>query len=714
MVLLVILDYILSPIQCLEQQLMADDQALVVSVEAGSSASLTLANLPPIYLLPTRLDQSELQRLQDQIRAHRGSLIDDPAKARLFIGRVATRQRAEFELRCRAVWTENAVGSVWDAERGTTERPWKRLRLAEADNGTDGNKVPLPVEGSSTTSELETVARRGQPDEHQPVPTDRESARIASEAELIRVIKLDWLLDCLKAGELCPLDPYTVYSCQPIAPPGRALTRGESPTVGVGVVFPSRSMPTRKSPTLKQGELQAILERAKADAAGAGKQHISSYHQAGRYARLKASDGHSTASAITSSQRYTRRTNLLQQSTSEHDEGISSEMPEMPDWVKEGKIYACQRSTPPDPPNKGFIGQLRKIKLARLLTGDEIGVRAYSTSIAAIAAYPYVLRSTKEILALPGCDIKIAHLFSEWKSNDGYIEEVDNIEKDEALSVLRVFYKIWGVGASTAREFYYQRHWREMDDVIEYGWNTLSRVQQIGVKYYDEFLEKIPRREVEFIASKVLEHAKKVRDDGIEMCVVGGYRRGKAESGDVDMILSHRHEAKTLNLVRDVVASLEQEGWITHTLLLSLTGTKRDQSTLPFSGADKRGHGFDTLDKALVVWQDINYSNPDGTKPAKNPNIHRRVDIIISPWRTVGCAITGWSGETTFQRDLRRYVRKVKGWKFDSSGVRDRATGHVVDLEGAGGVSRTWMEAERKVFEGMGLEFREPWERCTG
>jgi DNA polymerase IV len=130
------------------------------------------------------------------------------------------------------------------------------------------------------------------------------------------------------------------------------------------------------------------------------------------------------------------------------------------------------------------------------------------------------------------------------------------------------------------------------------------------------------------------------------------------------------------------------------------------------------GAGFDTLDKALVVWQDPHWPTEEADlaadPKAKNTNIHRRVDIIISPWRTVGCAVTGWSGGTTFQRDLRRYAKAANGWKFDSSGIRNRYTGEVVSIEGPEGVSGSMVDAEKAVFEGMGLAYKEPWERCTG
>jgi DNA polymerase IV len=404
--------------------------------------------------------------------------------------------------------------------------------------------------------------------------------------------------------------------------------------------------------------------------------------------------------------------------------------------VKNNVIYACMRSAPIHPPNERFMEQLIKIRKARELTLDEIGVRAYSTSIAAIAAYPYELRSPKEVLALPGCEVKIANLFIEFKnSSDGTLEAARALEDDPILRVLHQFYNIWGVGPKTAREFYYQKGWRDLDDIIEYGWNKISRVQQIGLKYYDEFAVGIPRKDVAEIAKTILRHAKLVRSGseydgkGMECVIVGGYRRGKEICGDIDLVLSHRDERVTKNLVVDIVSSLETEGWVTHTLALHMTNTNRDQQTLPFRGEIRGMPRFDSLDKALVVWQDPNLDqgqlqhqsqaddddddddDASSNRQIKNPNPHRRVDIIISPWRTVGCAVLGWSGDTTFERDLRRYAKKAHSWKFDSSGIRERTTGgKVIDLEGKG---TTWEERERLVMEGLGVGWRPAVERCT-
>lgn len=282
---------------------------------------------------------------------------------------------------------------------------------------------------------------------------------------------------------------------------------------------------------------------------------------------------------------------------------------------------------------------------------------------------------------------------------------------DARLSVLRLFYEVWGVGETTAQEFY-DRGWRDLDDVVEYGWNQLTRVQQIGVKYYDEFRLKIPRAEVKSIADIILEHANKLRN-GYEMVIVGGYRRGKSQSGDVDVVISHRDPAATLGFIEKIVAALDHSGHITHVLTISTRNSARGQEPLPWKGERQAGSGFDTLDKAMVVWQDPEW---DRSTAAKNPNLHRRVDIIVAPWKNVGCAVMGWTSAMTFQRDLRRYCKIEKQLKFDSSGVRSRADGSWVDLESGpdGAPAPDMITAEQRVFERLGLEWRLPEERNTG
>lgn len=170
-----------------------------------------------------------------------------------------------------------------------------------------------------------------------------------------------------------------------------------------------------------------------------------------------------------------------------------------------------------------------------------------------------MLTSSSEVGRLPGCGDKIALLYADFEET-GQLRELQEADSNGMIPVIKTFYNIWGVSAHTAKEFY-EKGWRDLDDVIDQGWTSLTRSQQIGVKYYDEFLEKISRTEIDSIANTVLEHASKIRD-GFQLTVVGGYRRGKTMSGDVDLMLSHVDEEATRNLIAKLVASLEHAKYI--------------------------------------------------------------------------------------------------------------------------------------------------------
>jgi DNA polymerase IV len=265
-------------------------------------------------------------------------------------------------------------------------------------------------------------------------------------------------------------------------------------------------------------------------------------------------------------------------------------------------------------------------------------------------------------------------------------------------------------------------------------------VQQVGLKYYDEFAQRMPRAEAAAIADAILAHARALAP-GTQMTVVGGYRRGSATCQDVDVVLSNPAPGSTLFLARRLVARLEDHGLVTHVLVLLSGNSKRLQAaggggenTPPPNDEDddagggggdvmtsdsvhgSRPGGFDHLDKALVVWHDPSTASSSSFSSSSSP-LHRRVDIIVSPWDTAGCAVLGWTGGTTFERDVRRFCRE-RGLRFGSDGVRDLARGRRrVDVERAasgGGAARTMDEAERRVFEAIGLEYRPPEERCTG
>ena len=733
-----------------------NSQSSVTAGESGQSTSsstkskLGLTGLANVFILPTYLSTAELHVAEDEFSSRGAVLTYDIKEANLVFGNISKQRRAKFDLQCGKVRFEEIRGEKRDlspsspaesTDEGTGKKR-RELPLGEPkalpEHPGDDNDHPTPSsETEDITKDEENAAAKplsqlsisrvplsptmGSPDTLSGDEPQSPKFIPGDFAGKIKVLKLDWLKDSIAADRPEPLQPYILYEARLLSPPPEATTSPQPAPNPMETATSTKNIV--QDPKLPKDVEREILERAKAEP----KPSVARVYRRGRikYAANRDFMGRSFASSSNAASQSFKRSDpphLLHRTTSEHDEAINNPIPAMPDWALQNKIYSCERSTPSPSPNDHFIDLLKKIRLARTLAADEIGVRAYSTSIASLAAYPYPLFSTHQVLMLPGCDQKIAALFHEYHTT-GSLKAVEDFEANSVMRVLRTFYDIWGVGALTAREFYYEQNWRDLDDIVEHGWKSLSRVQQIGVKYYEEFQLRIPRPESERIASIVKAHANRCLlpphqdEGGIEAVIVGGYRRGQPDSGDVDIIVSHRNEAQTSGLVDRVVRSLEKEGWITHTLTLNLTNTKRQQQPLPLTSLNNGGHGFDTLDKALVVWQNPHFTPDTANTSTKNPNPHRRVDIIVSPWRTVGCAVQGWTSGTTFNRDIRRYAKKVKGWKYDSSGVRERGTGAWVDLEGWRDERRRCRsveEAEMRVFRGLGLDWRAPEERCTG
>ena len=694
--------------------------------EPDTTPSLSLSSLPPLYVLPTHFSNDELFIFEEKLAEHEAPVTYDVSEAKIFLSKILQPKRAALELRSKGLWTEPSLETIAKTEesKGSTtgnERPSKRRKLRSASTSTSSSTATRSSSSDrESNTAIETTNKSG---------LSKSSISVIPELkDEVMVVKVEWLIESAEAGKILPAAPYVVYKARPTS---KLKVTSQTAPIPKTVTYIKVTRDSSKSSGASKEHPEQRLPRTQEDA--------TTLSLASAYNQRRTLGGNASGKIKPAPPPKLHRT-----TTSEFEGQENITIPEPPDWVKKNEIYACRRSTFPNPPNAAFIGELQKIKKARTLTLDEIGERAYATSIASISAYPYRFSHPKEILQLPGCDTRIATLWSEWRASaerdeDRFVPAARALEQDEHLKILATFYEIWGVGADTARKFYFTRGWKEIDDIVEFGWNELTRVQQIGVKYLSEFGIGIPRPEVEHINSIVLSHARKCHnipgsahntDTDFVSIIVGGYRRGKPLSGDVDIILTHRSESYTRDLIIPLVQSLEQSNYITHTLTLNTTTSSRDQQTLPFRSSGHAGHGFDSLDKALCVWQTPNFDSAATTTTTtttttktktQNPNLHRRVDIIISPYKTIGCAVLGWSGATTFERDVRRWAKKEHFWKFDSSGIRDRGTGRVVDLEGgnkdagagAGG-SGTWEEREKRVMEGLGIGWRPPTERWTG
>jgi DNA polymerase IV len=196
---------------------------------------------PPIYLLPTHLSLEARQELVGRIP----SLTHDITEAKVILSKIATKQRAQFELRCRKLWTEEVVqGNTTagapenDERKGPEPSPTLKRQRVSIEDG-----LGEPVD-SSTESETEAASEPTRAEAHpsqesarshgsiSPLPPVTPPAIVSSPigaspqipdkpptawnagiewGDTVRVVKLLWFDDCLAAGYLVPFGNYLVY-----------------------------------------------------------------------------------------------------------------------------------------------------------------------------------------------------------------------------------------------------------------------------------------------------------------------------------------------------------------------------------------------------------------------------------------------------------------------------------------------------------------------
>ena len=158
---------------------------------------------------------------------------------------------------------------------------------------------------------------------------------------------------------------------------------------------------------------------------------------------------------------------------------------------------------------------------------------------------------------------------------------------------------------------------------IDSGEVKLTHHQNIGVKYYADFLERVPRSEIEEI-EKILKTTLKAigansADYLLEIC--GSYRRGKNDCGDIDVLMSYKG-MKKLNpdFLKVYIHYLTDKGFIVDHLTTNIKtkymGVCKLRSDTPARRIDVRAVSYDCFFPALIYFTGSKEFNIDIRKKA--------------------------------------------------------------------------------------------------
>ncbi|KAL1607869.1 hypothetical protein SLS60_002807 [Paraconiothyrium brasiliense] len=306
---------------------------------------------------------------------------------------------------------------------------------------------------------------------------------------------------------------------------------------------------------------------------------------------------------------------------------------------------------------------------------DQWRTLAYRKAVTTLRKQTSKISTAKEASALPFVGSRLADKIEEIVLTDR-LRRLDSARDDPTDRVLRLFLGVYGAGLVQANKWI-QAGYRTLDDLVANAKITDS--QRIGIEHYYDFATRIPRAEVKAHSQYVRDALRQI-DPGFETTVMGSYRRGAKDSGDIDIIITK--PGATLSTLRDVVF---------HTLVPRLLKNGFLRAKLATSSSNDDGtkwHGASCLPSS-TTW--------------------RRLDLLLVPEEEMGAALLYFTGNDIFNRSIRLLASK-KGMRLNQRGLyKDVIRGKNREKLNEGSLLEG--KDEKRIFEILGVPWREPTER---
>lgn len=247
---------------------------------------------------------------------------------------------------------------------------------------------------------------------------------------------------------------------------------------------------------------------------------------------------------------------------------------------------------------------------------------------------------------------------------------MSNQSEDNKITEINNLLRVTGIGPSNAKKMVENKITLDklLNNLNEY-WDTLTHHQQIGLKYFKDFEKKIPRKEIISLEKKINKIITSL-DSGFNLHICGSYRRGKLESGDIDILVTHN------NIVNS--EDLEESDYLDQ-LVKILTNKRILVDHLTLNGNTK--------------YMGVCRNSPKG--------LARRIDIRIIPKESIGCALLYFTGSGEFNVNMRSYALK-KGFKINEYYLQKKKGNKYLIID---------VKTEEDIFRYLGLEYIEPQNR---
>lgn len=312
-----------------------------------------------------------------------------------------------------------------------------------------------------------------------------------------------------------------------------------------------------------------------------------------------------------------------------------------------------------------IINNLEKLKISYL--DDETkkwNLRALNIALKNIKEYNEEILSGKDLKdKIKGIGDKIAKRIDEILEN-GCLKELENLSLNE--DSYKELMSIVGVGKSRAKDWI-KLGIRNITDLKENIKNKNLKVTkniELGLKYYDDLKLRIPREEITEMKKIIEKIILKVNEDLI-FNICGSYRRGLNNSGDIDLLITHKEydgDINKFNFLSKIISNLKKEKFIIDDL----------------SKGNKKFMGFCKLN-------DKSYA--------------RRIDILFIDYKSYYSSILYFTGNKYFNLHIRQKLLQKK-MSLNEYYLKNLVTNELI-----------YLRNEKEIFDILEMNYLEPFER---
>lgn len=332
-----------------------------------------------------------------------------------------------------------------------------------------------------------------------------------------------------------------------------------------------------------------------------------------------------------------------------------------------GKRKATNNANNPNQDLCDFLLELADYE--RNVSKNVYKYNAYRKAAGTLSSLQERVKNGEEAKKLPGIGVKIAKKIDEFLQT-GKLQKLEDIRKDENNVAISLLARISGIGPAKAKELV-DAGIKTLEDLKKHQ-NKLTHHQKLGLKYFDDFERKIPRAEIVQV-EKILKDAMKEINRDYLVTICGSYRRGKEESGDIDVLVTHpdytskaKDAKKKAISLKTIVEYLEKKKLITDTISLGST-------------------------KFMGVCQ-LSEDKP-----------FRRLDIRLTFYDQYYCAILYFTGSDLFNKNMRAHALEKK-YTLNEYALKS------LTIEGCPGEPEK-ITCEEDIFKILGLPYKDPKDR---